>query len=151
MIVNTVFGEEEIESKACIHCGIIQPLSEYPTHKGHKDGHDGRCKTCIREKAKLVKILKNDPNTPPQPEVCDSCGESPRRGEFHLDHDHNTGKFRGWLDGNCNKAIGQLGDNIEGITNPLRYLINFHKRNGDVAELVKAKKLLGELIEIING
>jgi len=122
MIVHTVYGEEEVASKVCFVCMVEKPLYEFPLHRGHKDGHDGRCKQCIKERADLVKKLKDDPSTPPKPEVCDCCGKIPRRGEFHLDHDHKTGKFRGWLCGACNKAIGQLGDNIEGLMKAVQYL-----------------------------
>lgn len=39
-----------------------------------------------------------------------------------FDHDHETGVFRGWLCHNCNKAIGLLGDTVEGVKKAVRYL-----------------------------
>ena len=47
---------------------------------------------------------------------CAICGvlDSGKR-RLHIDHDHDTGKFRGMLCGNCNSAIGLLGDDIENI------------------------------------
>ena len=59
--------------------------------------------------------------TRPEPEVCDICDGIGRRA-LALDHDHNTGEFRGWLCDNCNRALGQLGDNIEGLKKALDYL-----------------------------
>lgn len=45
-------------------------------------------------------------------EVCDSSQSANRDGKhrMHFDHDHKTGKFRGWLCGSCNRAIGLAND-----------------------------------------
>lgn len=45
---------------------------------------------------------------------CTICGKVPK-GEFrldvlHLDHDHATGEFRGWLCRSCNLGIGHFKD-----------------------------------------
>jgi hypothetical protein len=65
------------------------------------------------------------PATRPCPEFCECCGSKPNgAGAFHLDHDHTTGAFRGWLCSKCNVAIGLLGDNIDGLMFALKYLIN---------------------------
>jgi hypothetical protein len=39
-----------------------------------------------------------------------------------LDHNHETGKFRGWLCDNCNTGIGKLGDTVEGLERAIAYL-----------------------------
>lgn len=39
-----------------------------------------------------------------------------------LDHDHVTGKFRGWICARCNVGLGLLGDNIEGLQAAIAYL-----------------------------
>ena len=45
------------------------------------------------------------------PEVCEACDGPPSKGQrMHMDHNHKTGKFRGWLCGNCNRALGFLRD-----------------------------------------
>lgn len=41
---------------------------------------------------------------------------------FHVDHDHETGKVRGLLCGNCNPAIGMLCEDVEILRNAIAYL-----------------------------
>lgn len=59
----------------------------------------------------------------PAPAACENCGRK-QQAALHLDHDHETGKFRGWLCGQCNRSIGGLGDNIAGLVRALSYLVN---------------------------
>lgn len=59
----------------------------------------------------------------PRPEQCECCGGAPSgRGGLHADHDHATGKFRGWLCSRCNMGIGQLGDTLANVLRAARYL-----------------------------
>jgi hypothetical protein len=52
-----------------------------------------------------------DPNTVPMPGLfCEVCGQRRGEQELHLDHDHVTGSFRGWLCRNCNIALGVVRD-----------------------------------------
>jgi Recombination endonuclease VII len=44
------------------------------------------------------------------------------KGRLHLDHDHATGAFRGWLCMCCNTAIGKLGDTVEGLNRAVAYI-----------------------------
>jgi Recombination endonuclease VII len=61
--------------------------------------------------------------TRPQPLLCECCE---KRIATHLDHDHKTGRFRGWLCGNCNRGIGQLGDDIHGLQRAMGYLTRIY-------------------------
>ena len=56
--------------------------------------------------------------------VCAICGGD-RSGpgqRFHVDHCHDSGKVRGLLCGNCNTAIGLLGDDPERADKAAAYL-----------------------------
>ncbi len=52
---------------------------------------------------------------------CKGCDKESNR-TLNVDHDHETGKIRGLLCGNCNRGIGLLGDNIETLQNLIKYL-----------------------------
>lgn len=58
--------------------------------------------------------------TRPCPELCECCNRAPAT---HLDHDHTTGEFRGWLCNSCNLAIGRLGDTVTGVRQALDYVV----------------------------
>lgn len=60
--------------------------------------------------------------TRPQPAGCECCGRSEKDKSLNLDHDHVTGRFRGWLCATCNMALGQLGDDIAGVQRLVNYL-----------------------------
>ena len=55
---------------------------------------------------------------------CYLCGqkESSLTRRLHLDHCHNTGRFRGWLCSNCNTALGLLKDSLELVAKLTGYL-----------------------------
>ena len=61
--------------------------------------------------------------TRPAPTTCECCGGPPNgRGLFHIDHNHVTGLFRGWICSNCNTGIGKLGDDLQGVLRAVEYL-----------------------------
>ena len=59
--------------------------------------------------------------SPVRAAFCDLCNKPPKRN-LCLDHDHTTGRFRGWLCYRCNVSIGQLGDSILGLQRAISYL-----------------------------
>lgn len=106
--------------KICIYCEQAKDISDFPKHKQNKDQLDNRCKSCIKEQNDIRKNLhKTAPN---KPEVCECCGRIPKK--WCLDHDHITNEFRGWLCDQCNMAIGILGDDLNGVTNAMNYLLS---------------------------
>ena len=68
--------------------------------------------------------------TRPRPELCECCnGEHNGKGKLHMDHDHKTGLFRGWLCMKCNTGIGKLGDDEFGLQRAIMYLARSQYKN----------------------
>lgn len=65
----------------------------------------------------------------PCPESCEACGRTQAANgkALALDHCHETGKFRGWLCDKCNRGLGFLGDNADGVRAALEYLLRAAK------------------------
>jgi len=58
----------------------------------------------------------------PKPEQCEICGAF---GKIYFDHDHKTGKFRGWICPRCNWILGLAKDSKD----LLNMLINYLNKN----------------------
>lgn len=56
-----------------------------------------------------------------EPACCELCGKL-QKSALHLDHDHLTGEFRGWLCRGCNLGLGMLGDTLESVLRAAVYL-----------------------------
>ncbi|MFA5772949.1 MAG: endonuclease domain-containing protein [Thermoplasmata archaeon] len=56
-----------------------------------------------------------------RPEQCEVCGAI---GQICYDHDHITGKFRGWICKRCNSVLGFVKDNTELLIALKNYLRN---------------------------
>lgn len=60
--------------------------------------------------------------------LCAICKTECSQGKrLALDHDHDTGQFRGLLCASCNLALGGFGDNPELLRNALLYLKEWGK------------------------
>lgn len=46
----------------------------------------------------------------PRPDTCEVCNQE---GVISFDHDHKTGKFRGWLCRECNSILGFANDDYK--------------------------------------
>mgnify|MGYP001160657817 CR=1 FL=1 len=55
----------------------------------------------------------------PRPHNCEICGQE---GVIVFDHDHNTGKFRGWICERCNTVLGKVKDDIGTLNDLIKYL-----------------------------
>ena len=54
---------------------------------------------------------------------CYICGKKPTKRALDIDHDHETGKVRGLLCSNHNRALGLLGDNLLLLVRAMEYLV----------------------------
>lgn len=58
------------------------------------------------------------------PARCEICGRLPQQSCLALDHDHATGKFRGWLCTSCNTSLGKFEDNPVWLERAATYVRN---------------------------
>lgn len=79
--------------------------------KAHGGRGDGLTELQIREKIAGRK----------KPKQCELCGAM---GTICFDHDHKTGKFRGWICRRCNATLGLVKDNSELLNSMVKYLNN---------------------------
>lgn len=84
-----------------------------------KDFRRTTCKSCkIQHVTASRRLRKQHKQTAT---CCALCGRGDRRLE--LDHDHESGRFRGWLCSPCNRGLGLLGDDLSGVERARMYLI----------------------------
>jgi hypothetical protein len=60
----------------------------------------------------------------PRPERCEVCNGYGNKNGIVLDHNHKTGKFRGWLCSNCNTTLGLLKEDPQRFDLLKAYLLN---------------------------
>lgn len=132
--------------KRCPKCGEVKDRSEFYKHQKTKDGLQYACRECQKARAKTyskteaVKASKRwdklrykygmskqnfQDLLDSQGGRCACCGtETPGgRGNWYVDHCHETGKVRGLLCHHCNTGVGNLGDNLGGLITGMDYMI----------------------------
>lgn len=124
--------------KKCTRCGYTKPYSEFYKAADNADGMHRWRKACRTIKTRLppksVRAINYDAKygvnldwvdfeLKRRDYKCDICGEEEKtRACLSLDHDHATGKVRGFLCNNCNRGLGLLGDNPEILRKAAKYL-----------------------------
>lgn len=132
---------KEVTTLHCRKCDTHKPLSsfnyvtvQYETEKrtpGTRGvaGTARYCNECrVEYRTKKAIAEKNAGPRPLGAYNCDCCGTLLPPGSVMLDHDHDTAEFRGWLCRSCNVGLGQLGDDIEGLTRAIKYLEKHNER-----------------------
>ena len=133
-------------TKPCVKCNNVKPLTSFGSNWRRTDGSKSYmnvCSECTYASQRIVLKLKE--TTPPPPDnyccpICNSSSEDLKnkidtayqaynRGSWVLDHDHSSGKFRGWLCNKCNSALGWLQDDINYVRRALNYLENFENNS----------------------
>ncbi len=124
-------GIGQKSTKVCRKCGEHKPISCF-SRRGEgkqKNRISIYCKQCQALENAILRRLKKI--APPMPTHCQCCGLDPltnpnlgpTRKTLQLDHDHQTGEFRGWVCDNCNVALSRAGDNFTGVVNLIKYLL----------------------------
>lgn len=90
----------------------------------NEDGYEWNRRNRHRRNTYTRQYQQMPEPTRPCPAVCECCGLKPTKRELSLDHDHKTGRFRGWLCSNCNMGLGLFRDNPTALESAIRYLAN---------------------------
>jgi hypothetical protein len=96
------------------------------------------CKPCARKQAQHVSNLKRTVFAPPENYKCPICNRNKqdiiknnpnKKGIWCADHDHKSGKFRGWICHKCNLGLGNFSDDPERLDRAKQYL----ETNGQIS------------------
>ena len=133
--------------KKCNKCKIAQPYTNFYCLDIEKDYFSSECKKCEYKKSQKYynenkhKISKKASNKHrmnkygiteeqyndillSQNSLCGICNK-PSDKTLHVDHNHKTGKIRGLLCSGCNTGIGFFNEDIDSLTNAVKYLKSF--------------------------
>ena len=101
----------------CIQCARLRKLKAMATPEGREESRVGARDSLRRSRARRGGFAPppRECDCPPRPAdgLCQCCQETipgDRPGRFHMDHDHKTGGFRGWVCVGCNMG-GTIIDN----------------------------------------
>lgn len=126
------------QKKNCSKCLIEKTLCEFNGNTSGTDAFDkngyrlrrpeccecsklaNRGKSEAKKKAKELGI----PFTAPEGTICAVCSKEATSGNgMVFDHCHTNNVFRGYCCNSCNRSIGVLGDNIDGLLRAINYLL----------------------------
>jgi hypothetical protein len=128
--------------KRCPSCNEDKASEEYSYDKSKADGCGAYCKECRRKKSKVrqqkystelrsyqrkIKYGMSDEEWnllfDSQGNKCAICPATTHGNKnWHIDHDHSTGKVRGLLCHNCNLMLGHAKDNVDTLSAAIKYL-----------------------------
>jgi len=102
-------------------------------HKFSKQARANKLKKYDLTFEKVEELLQN------QNHVCLICNRTEPRynRKLRLDHNHKTGKFRGFLCNNCNTGLGMFEDNPDFLYKAIEYLL---EHNFSVEQVLNLEK-----------
>jgi hypothetical protein len=111
--------------KWCPDCNRVLPLEAFSKSKSSKDGRQGKCKGCYRVYQMAHRYgLSTQRYHALVEHHQGQCGICEKELPLVIDHCHKTGKVRGLLCQNCNKALGLLEDDLDIVRAAEAYLIH---------------------------
>jgi hypothetical protein len=115
-------GRPPYRFKFCKACHCIRTKAAY--RKWPKDKYADYCKNSQLKKNYGISLADFRQMRATQGHKCAICGTSDPggKGEFHVDHCHDTGAVRGLLCHGCNVGIGHLSHDIGRLAAAIAYL-----------------------------
>jgi hypothetical protein len=130
------------QPKKCSKCKTEKKLTDYAGNTSGRDAFDkngyrlrrpecNECKkTANKGNLRAIKIAKEAgiPYKAPEGTVCAICTKPPTSGNgLVFDHCHQREIFRGYCCNSCNRSVGVLGDDVDGVLRVLNYLLKSEK------------------------
>jgi hypothetical protein len=130
--MRNLWGEEIlVETKICRDCKEEKPIEQFSVNRKfyredlpekHYAIRRPACDSCRNKKLKIGKEKKFWHR--PINLTCPICHDEVLGSYARLDHNHHTGKIRGWICDNCNTAIGKLKESSEVIQRAMEWIKN---------------------------
>lgn len=125
-----LFGE--VKTKYCKKCNRTLPASNFGNACGGNYLYS-ECRECTKRLSKIRKSLREQyPMLEPEKYICPICnisfkdamgtGGARLKSPWVMDHDHTTGKYRGYICHSCNRGLGIFQDSIDTLNNAINYL-----------------------------
>ncbi|KFM19761.1 Endonuclease VII protein [Marine Group I thaumarchaeote SCGC AAA799-P11] len=120
--------------KWCRECKQEKLGTEFAKNQVGKNNRVVRrpvCKECYAKKKTIdPKLRREYVKDNPAPKIgekftCPICQKTKTRehnNEICLDHNHKTGKIRGWICGSCNSSIGKFNEDISVLERAIHWL-----------------------------
>lgn len=136
----SLFDEQDLvqqvdgETRVCIKCEGEFKIEFFPIDAYHANGDVRRRPECVDCRKKAQKQTRELHKTAPPvtvDHVCPVCLRNsdeirgtnhPSHNSWCLDHDHETGLFRGWLCHQCNRMLGIAKDSVQTLERAIKYL-----------------------------
>ena len=130
------------QNKTCSKCLIEKKLCDFNGNTSGTDAFDKNgyrlrrpeCNECTKNVSKGKNEAKKKAKelgisyVAPEGTLCAVCNKPPSVGNgLVFDHCHTNNVFRGYCCNSCNRSIGVLGDNVDGILQVLNYLLKSEK------------------------
>ena len=134
-----------INSKACSKRQNVKPLIYFNGNTSGRDAFDKNgyrlrrpeCSLCTKtanrgkDVARRIAKVQGVSYKAPEGTCCAICGKAYNKMVF--DHCHEKELFRGYLCDPCNRSLGVLGDNVQGLIAAINYLNKTEKMELTVA------------------
>lgn len=110
---------QEAKPRECKRCKRILPIEAF--ERNRPNVWRSECKECRAYKKPIPKRLKREYEAKhPRPKVgdnfycrvCENTFTIQNTRDVNLDHDHKTGRIRGYICNRCNTGLGNFDDNI---------------------------------------
>jgi hypothetical protein len=129
------------ETKICRRCQEKKSIFEFEKNQksiAGKISRRGECRNCRKWKKAIPSKKRSEyEELYPRPQIgkafdCPVCEKSIIR-QFHndvvLDHEHLSGKIRGWICRQCNSSIGMMDEDIEVLKRAIKWIEGNLKKN----------------------